>query len=275
MTAVKRVAVTGAAGQLGKELVRAFTDAGASVAALMRPAFDLADPMPALDGVRADILVNAAAWTDVDGCARDPELAMALNGTAVGVIAAHAAHLGARLVQISTNEVFDGAGEHPYTEDDDPNPINAYGRSKLLGETLARIGGEAVVVRTAWIYGGPRSFPAKILAAARRARESGTGLRVVSDEIGNPTPASALAERVVMLSLRDALPPTVHLAGEPPVSRHEWATRILAKGGIEAPAPMASRDYMRASTPPLRAVLDTSLATALGLPRISWIDLEG
>lgn len=263
-----RVAVTGAAGQLGRELVRAFTTNGARVVALTRPAFALEDPsLP----VRLDLVVNAAAWTDVDGCARDPERAILLNGVAAGRLAQAARAAGARFVQVSTNEVFDGAEPRAYAEGDTTNPINPYGVSKVAGERLAREAyPEAIIVRTAWVYGGPRSFPTRILAAARRMADEGRTLRVVVDEVGNPTPAAELADRIVRLAARDAAPPPViHLAGEPPTSRHAWAARLVAAAGLPTPLPIALRDYARDSTPPPHAVLDTSLSRSLDLA-IRW-----
>lgn len=269
-----RVAVTGAGGQLGSELVRAFTDAGATVLPLVRPAFDLEAPEPerALDGVQVDMVINAAAWTDVDACARDPQRAMAINGTVVGRLAGAAERMGAGFVQVSTNEVFDGTSKWTYEEDDEPHPINPYGASKLLGERLARVAGSrATIVRTAWIYGGPRSFPTKLRAAAERAIREGAPLRVVRDEFGNPTPAGPLADRMVALLLGELpWPPIVHLAGEPSASRHDWASRILAATGSTPPQPMRLRDYTRASQPPLHAVLSTSLSMTLGLEPIDW-----
>lgn len=276
MTSVARAAVTGAAGQLGVELVRAFSAAGVVVDELNRPEFDLASPDVAnvLASLRPQVVVNAAAWTDVDACARDPERAMELNGSAVGRLAAAAERAGARFIQVSSNEVFDGAQQRAYAEGDEPHPINAYGASKLAGEQAARAAApSATIVRTAWIYGGPRSFPAKIRAAAELAAAEGRTLRVVADEVGNPTPAARLARRIVAVALSDAPRPTIiHLAGEPPASRHKWATYILAAAGLPRPEPMSLRDYERASSPPPHAVLDTSLSRSLGLA-LAWQDL--
>lgn len=263
-----RVAITGAAGQLGSELVRAFSAAGWETTALSRPAFRLEEPR--LD-VEADLVVNAAAWTDVDGCARDPARAMLLNGEAPRKLASLARDIGARFVQVSTNEVFDGADERAYSEGDPTGPINPYGASKLAGEkTVLASGANAIVVRTAWIFGGPRSFPIKIAAAARRAAETGEPLRVVADEVGNPTPAAALADRIVALVSLSAPPAVIHLAGEPAVSRHEWATRVLTAAHLPAPVPISRRDFVRDSTPPPHAVLDMRLARSLGLAPIVW-----
>lgn len=262
-----RVAITGAAGQLGSELTHAFTRAGSIVIPLVRPAFTLERPtLP--EGI--DLVVNAAAWTDVDGCARDPERSMQLNGVAPGRVARLAENAGAAFVQISTNEVFDGTEARMYDEREPTKPLNPYGASKAAGESAVRAAHpDAIVVRTAWIFGGSNSFPARILAAARSAAALGQPLRVVSDEVGNPTPAASLADRIVALtSLHDA-PRTIHVAGDPPISRFDWATRLVAAEGLPPLVPISAAEYRRASTPPLHAVLDTSLSRSLGLG-IDW-----
>lgn len=262
-----RVAVTGARGQLGSELVHAFRAAGAETVPLARPGFRLEAPVLP-EGL--DIVVNAAAWTDVDGCAREPDRAMVLNGEAPGLIAAAADRMSVRFLHVSTNEVFDGSEGRTYGEEDPTEPKSPYGVSKLAGEVSVRAAHPAAtIVRTAWIFGGPRSFPAKILAAARKMAESGQPLRVVSDEVGNPTPAAALADRIVALAMRADAPRTIHLAGDPPISRFAWATDLLTAQGLPKPVPISAAEYRRDSTPPLHAVLDTSLARSLDLA-IDW-----
>ncbi len=271
MTAVSRAVVLGAAGQLGARLMTALEAAGVTARGVARPTLDLDD----LDGLAklrfdADLVINAAAWTDVDGCARDPELAITRNGLAVGVLADSAERAGARFLQVSTNEVFAGTESRSYSEDDAIDPINAYGRSKAIGEKLARRASGSIVIRTAWVFGGPRSFPPKIISAAMRALEAGNDLRVVADEVGNPTPVEALARSIVVVACLSEPPASLHIAGEPPVSRHAWATRILAAAGHPQPVAISSDDYPRASTPPRHAVLDTSRSRAIGLDPISW-----
>jgi dTDP-4-dehydrorhamnose reductase len=260
--------VTGASGQLGRELMRAYSVAGATVVPLSRPGFSLEAPeVPAA----VDVVVNAAAWTDVDGCARHPDRALALNGAAPGCLARLAYEAGMQFIQISTNEVFDGASQAAYAEDDVPRPVNPYGASKLAGERAVREAHPtAAIVRSAWIYGGPQGFPAKIVNAGRVAAQAGRPLNVVVDEVGNPTPAASLADRLAALTMRDeAMPLVLHLAGDPPASRHDWATQILLAAHLPSPAPISLRDYSRDSSPPPHAVLDTSLARSLGLG-IEW-----
>src|SRR5262245_58365092 len=189
-----RVAVTGARGRLGQALVAALGDAPytgpAGPLAWTRADFDLDAPEGVgerLDRDRVEVVVHAAAWTDVDGCAREPELAEARNGDATGVLARACAARGLDLLVISTNEVFDGRRMDGigYGPDDEPAPANPYGASKLAGERAAReaydrAGGQLAIIRTAWLFGpGKPDFPTKVLAAAREAARTGEPLRAV------------------------------------------------------------------------------------------------
>jgi dTDP-4-dehydrorhamnose reductase len=271
-----RVAITGAGGQLGRELVAAFAAGDVELLPLSRPDFDLtrAADLDRVAAWRPDVVVNAAAWTDVDGCARDPEHAMAINGEAAGAVAAAADRVAALSVQVSTNEVFGGQLERAYTEEDAPNPINPYGASKLLGERLvAEASRRHLIVRTAWIFSRDSGFPTRIRAAADRAAAEGEPLRVVADEWGNPTAAEWLASaivRLVGLERAGAAPTGVyHAAGDPPTTRLAWAETLLAGLAVSI-EPMALADYRRDSTVPPRAVLDTSRLAGLGVEPGDW-----
>ena len=278
MTA-RRVAITGAHGQLGRELVRAF--AADEVLALTRPDFDVtreAD-VERLGAWGPEVVLNSAAWTDVDGCARDPQRAMQVNGTAAGALARVAAEVGAVMVQISTNEVFDGGLGRPYTEDDAPNPLNAYGASKLAGEVRVAQSSRHLIVRTAWLYGtGDRSFPHKIARVAERMLEEGRPLRVVADEWGNPTDVRWLApaiQHLVDLALGGTAEFGIyHLAGEPPTSRFEWARAILTDSPVTI-EPMRLDEYVRDSHVPPRAVLDVSRGARMGIDSFDWRAMGG
>ncbi len=272
----RRVAITGAAGQLGRELVRAFGQAGDEVLALSRPDFDLTEPahLARLTSWGPDIVVNAAAWTDVDGAAREPERAMAINGDGAGAVARAASDAGAMIVQVSTNEVFDGALDRPYVETDEPNPINPYGASKLAGERLvAAASPRHLVVRTAWLYGAAVSFPEKIRAVAERALAEGTAVRIVDDEWGNPTDVRWLGpaiERLVRIELAAAEPLHLyHVAGWPPATRFGWARSLLADLPVRL-EPISADEYPRASRVPRRAVLDVARASARGIIPAAW-----
>lgn len=257
-----RVAITGAAGQLGRQLVTAFEAGGHGVRPLTHADFDITSDADA-DALRAwrpEVLVNSAAWTDVDGCARDPARAMRINGDAPGQLAALAASVGALIVQVSTNEVFGGSADRPYGPTDEPSPINAYGRSKLAGErAVAAATQRHLVIRTAWLFGpGGTNFVTKILGAAERAREAGSGLKLVDDELGNPTWTPDLAHAIVEL-VRDGRTGTVHAAGTPSTSRLGWGRVALEAAGVEVPIePVPLASFERASTPPPRAVLEPS-----------------
>ncbi len=280
-----RVAVTGAGGRLGRALVAALEEAPftgpAGPLAWSRPDYDLDDPAAAarcLDRDAPEVVVHAAAWTDVDGCAREPGRAMRRNALAVAELAAGCAERRIDLVLVSTNEVFDGRRTDGvgYGPTDRPAPGNPYGSSKLAGESSAqaaflRVGGTVdrkpasapgpgpllAVVRTAWLFGPPgNDFPAKILAAADRARAAGEPLRVVRDEVGSPTYAPDLAEAIVGLLWDGDFAGVHHLVNAGIVTRAALARHVLAEAGIEVPiveVPLAT--WPRPSTVPPWAVL--------------------
>jgi dTDP-4-dehydrorhamnose reductase len=269
-----RVAVTGAGGRLGRALVAALEDSPYTgpfgPIAWTRPLFDLDRPegFPAvLDRDRPEVVVHAAAWTDVDGCAREPEIALARNGRATAALATATAERGIDLIVVSTNEVFDGrrADGFGYAADDTPAPINPYGASKLAGEDGAReaygrAGGALAalgIVRTAWLFGGPGAdFPAKILAAADRARATGEPLRLVADETGSPTSAHDLAEAIAELIGAAAIAGTHHVVNGGTATRAGWAREVLRQAGLEvATEDVPASTWPRASTPPAWAVL--------------------
>jgi dTDP-4-dehydrorhamnose reductase len=275
-----RVAVTGAGGRLGSSLVKQLTEAAAvqEVLAWDLPVHNLDDPVSARRLVALhwpDVVVHAAAWTDVDGCARDPELAMRRNGTATGEMAQACADAGAALVVVSTNEVFDGrrTDGRPYRPTDPPSPSNPYGAAKLAGEAAARDAYGATgdgfaaaatpdadelgdgpatspmpavpalaIVRTAWLCGLPGlDFPQKIVAAAGKARAAGQTLSLVSDEVGCPTYAPDLAGAIVALIAEWGRPGgrsfrgIHHVVNTGHASRAEWAREILRLAGINVP----------------------------------------
>lgn len=282
-----RVAVTGASGRLGRALVAALADAPftgpAGPIAWDRTAFDLDAPDgigTRIDRDRPEVVVHAAAWTDVDGCAREPELAMARNGHATGVLAQACAERGLDLAIVSTNEVFDGTlpDGAAYGPDDEPNPINPYGASKLAAEVAARAAftgsaGSLGIVRTAWLFGAPETdFPGRILAAAGRARDAGTALRIVGDEWGTPTYTHDLAEGIVDLLAEDAAGGTHHIVNGGVASRAAWAREVFRRAGLTVEIEeIAGADWPRASTPPARAIL-AQTPMPFGTPLRPWPD---
>jgi dTDP-4-dehydrorhamnose reductase len=212
---VTRILVTGRAGQVGTELTRTLAPLGA-VTALDRAAMDLSDPdsiRRAIRDARPEIIVNAAAYTAVDKAESERDLAMRVNGIAPGVMAEEGRRLGAILVHYSTDYVFDGRGNAPYSEDHPPNPINVYGHTKLAGERAIRAaGGRWFVLRTSWVYASRgQNFLRTILRlASERDR-----LRIVDDQIGAPTWSRTIAEATAQVIARVSPPASAESAPPP------------------------------------------------------------
>jgi len=191
---VSTILLTGVNGQLGWELQRALAPLG-NVVALTRADLDLSQPDAIRQVVhehRPAIILNPAAYTAVDKAEAEPELALAINGTAPGVLAEEARQIGALLVHYSTDYVFDGSQNAPYTEEDVPNPQSIYGKTKLAGESAIRaIGGKHLILRTSWVYGvHGGNFVKTVLRLAKERDE----LRIVADQFGAPTWARLLAD---------------------------------------------------------------------------------
>jgi dTDP-4-dehydrorhamnose reductase len=283
VTIAAPVAVTGAAGRLGRAMIAELDRRGIASLGWTRPDYDLDDGDCAARLIARDrprTVIHCAAWTDVDGCARDPDLAHRRNALAVESLASACAAGGIELVLISTNEVFDGARSDGagYTETDELNPINAYGASKLAGEQAAlrayepAAAGDLFIVRTAWLYGPPgNDFPTKILAAAQRLAP-GAALRVVTDEIGSPTFTPDLARAVIELA--DVAPAGVyHLAASGSASRFELAQEVLEQCLPGTPMQeISASEFVRASAPPPWAVLDCTRAAGFGVVIRPWQD---
>ena len=290
-----RVAVIGVVGRLGRALVQALEDAPFTGTrgpiGWDQPEIELDTLTGASVGIlfdreRPEVVIHTAAWTDVDGCARDPELAMRRNGIAVGELATACARRGIDLVIISTNEVFDGrrTDGHGYAPGDERNPINPYGAAKAEAERLAIAAfevdgarGRLGIVRTSWLYGPPgNDFPAKVAAAALRARDAREPLRVVADEIGTPTYTPDLAEAIVELVGSDAIAGAPartaihHLVNGGRASRAGWAREVLRAAQIDAEVvDVPASTWPRASTPPLWAVLEPTPLPS-GEPMRPW-----
>lgn len=231
-----RILLLGKYGQLGWELNRTLSPLG-EVYAIDYPEIDLTQPdsiRKAIRHVNPEVIVNATAYTAVDRAESEPEIAMAINGRAPGVLAEEALNLNAVLVHYSTDYVFDGTKGEPYLEEDKPNPINIYGRSKLAGEQAIKdVGGAHLILRTSWVYSLRRdSFVNKVMKWSRNQKT----LRIVADQIGSPTWSRMLAEASAQLLTMGKEEPyggiidrseVYHLAGFGNASRLEWARAIL------------------------------------------------
>lgn len=257
------VLVLGARGMLGTELAARLGErtgpAGGQVTAWDLAELDICDSAAvhdALVALRPGVVVNAAAYTDVDGCEDDEDAARAVNGVAPGHLAGVCRAIGAFFVHFSTDFVFDGSGRAFYGEEAAAAPLNAYGRTKWAGEEAVRAAGcEHLIVRTSWLFGpGGRNFVEAIL---RRA-EAGERLRVVDDQVGRPTYTADLVEAVMAL-LDAGARGTVHFANRGACSWWEFAREIVAAAGVGSEvAAITSDELQRAARRPAYSALDTS-----------------
>jgi len=247
-----KILLTGRNGQLGWELARTLAPLG-EVVAFDRRGLDLSVPdqiVSAVRSVRPDVLVNAAAYTAVDRAESEPETAHAINAVAVAILAEEAKRARALFIHFSTDYVFDGTKDTPYVEEDHPNPLNAYGRSKLAGERAIRsVNGPHLILRTSWVYAARGK---NFLMTMRRLLREKDELRVVSDQIGAPTSAEALAQATAELLRRhsaDALGDSrgiYHATASGFASWHGFATEIARLERPDSPvriAPIASSEY--------------------------------
>jgi dTDP-4-dehydrorhamnose reductase len=279
-----RILVTGAHGQLARSLVeRAQRFADIDLTAIGRPKLDLAIPGSAKDAIlkmRPDLVINAAADTDVDGAEEHQQLAFRLNAEAAGEVAAAAAAVEAPIIQLSTDYVFDGSAARPYAEDAPTGPLNAYGRTKLAGEEAVRAANpNHLILRTAWVYS---PFGRNFVKTMFRAAEERDELRVVADQRGSPTSALDLAD--VLLGAagqwgqgkRSGVGCTLHMAGSGDASWSDLAAEVMVqrrKLGLRSAKiiPIPWRDWPMRAIRPQYSVLDSSkFAQEFGLRLPDW-----
>ena len=233
--AVPDVVVFGASGQLGTGLIPVLRAAGLDVAAAAR-SVDLQDARAlaaAVAQAKPRWVVNAAAMTDVDGAHADPARAFAINALGAGEIARAANAIGARTVHVSTEAVFDGEQQVPYTEADPCRPVSVYGASKRAGESLVSIyDPQAYVLRTSWLYGQQQgaNFPTRLLANLARGSSE---VPVVTDVVGNPTPVAVLADAIRAVIESPCDPGLYHVCCTGAASKFDWAIAIAEHAGLD------------------------------------------
>lgn len=277
MRAPRRWIVTGAGGQLGSCLAaRLRASGGDEVVPLDRAALDVTDAAELRRVVRElapDLVANAAAMTQVDRCETETDAAEAANATAPRVLAETCHEIGARLIHVSTDYVFDGTGATPYREDDPVGPRSAYGRTKLSGEEGVRAAlPDALIVRTAWVFGPGRNFVRTMLeAAARRLRGDAPELRVVDDQRGSPTYADDLA-RAILALVESGGTGTYHVANAGVATWWDLARAAIdIWGHPELPiARVRTEDFPRPAPRPSWSVLDIGRAERAGVTMRPW-----
>jgi dTDP-4-dehydrorhamnose reductase len=277
----RRYLIAGSGGMLGTALQRVLTERGLTFTAPPESDFDITDAgavdqaalsfaAGCLAAGETGVLVNAAAYTNVERAEEDAETAYRVNEHGARLLAVAARNAGLAFVHVSTDFVFDGAKVGAYTEGDPVNPLSVYGASKLAGEkAVAEADPSAIVARTAWVFGeGGVNFPVKILElAASRPK-----LSVVTDEIGSPTYTYDLATALVGLVGAKARG-LFHLAGSGSCSRFEMAAEVLRLAGLDTELePMTSDAFPTKAARPANSVLDCSKAAALGATMPEWHD---
>lgn len=275
-----RIMITGATGKLGHLLYEKLHSDHEIIGTSSRENMsDVQMDVTDADAVKAvfnhivpDLVIHTAAWTDVEGCAKDPEKALLINANGARNVAQASATHHAKIMHISTNEVFDGMlTNRLYREYDACNPINPYARSKRRAEiAVLHHNPRHVIIRTSWLFAhGGKNFIQAILGAA----DSGKKLRIVADEIANPTYTSDLADAVVQVIDKD-LDGMLHLVNDGAASRYEFGRYALNQAGYtDTPIEKIKlSDWERASTPPQNAGLENRVAASHGITLRPWQD---
>jgi dTDP-4-dehydrorhamnose reductase len=262
------ILVVGSNGMLGQELMTLLGSAARGVDVGEIDITDLESVQRVLLTLKPRVVVNAAAYTDVDGCETQAELALQVNGEGVAHLAMISKEIGAKLVQISTDYVFDGGKGTPYLEDDAPAPLSIYGESKLAGEMNAKFNPDYLVVRTQWLYGhAGKNFVETMLRLAGERNE----LTVVDDQIGSPTWTYDLALAIKALIEKDCRG-TYHAANAGFVSWNGFAKEIFRLAGLDVTvSPMTTSQLGRPAARPLYSTLDCGkLADDAGFVPEPW-----
>lgn len=266
-----KIVITGAQGQLGSELVKVLGERhevkGYSHADL--PVEEVVQVKKAFDGFQPDLVVHAAAYTKVDDCEKNIEKAYQVNSLGTRNVALAAGQVGAKLLYISTDYIFDGKKGEPYLEFDSPNPLNVYGKSKLAGEWYVQtLMSDFFIVRTSWLFGfHGQNFVKTILKLAKKD----SSLKVVKDQIGSPTYAFDLAEKVSELVDTDLFG-VYHITNQGSCSWFNFAQKILELSGVEKELiPVSAEEFPRPAKRPKYTVLKNFALENSGFsPLRSW-----
>lgn len=273
-----QIAIFGAAGQLGVELVEEFTRRGYTVHGFRRADADITDPHQLearLASLDIQLVLNSAAYNKVDIAESEPQVAYAVNGLAVRNLAVACRQLDARLVHFSTDYVFDGAAGRPYTEEDSVRPISAYGVSKLAGEFYAQAYSEsALVLRTSGVFGpeGVRTAGGNFIESMLRLASKGGPLRIVNDHIASPTYAPELA-RVTADLVERKESGVFHAGGGQAISWFDYAAKIFKKAGLSPELkPTNEREYRTVARRPKYSALENARLSRCGVEPFPSID---
>ena len=263
-----KVLITGAAGQVGRELVEFAKAAGDDVVALDRDALDVVhgdDVLDAVEAAQPDVIVHAAAWTAVDACESDPYRASVVNHFGTCNVASAASSARAHLIYLSTDYVFDGTKPTPYVETDVPNPASVYGKTKLDGEHAVDPSA-GTIVRISWVCG---QYGNNMVKTLLRLAHEGVDPKFVDDQIGHPTIVEDLVPMLHRLAT-ERRPGLFHVTNQGAVSWYEFARATFAAAGADpdrvSPISTAELDPPRPAPRPANSVLDNAAMRLSGLP---------
>ncbi|MCV7178507.1 dTDP-4-dehydrorhamnose reductase [Mycolicibacterium sphagni] len=269
----ERIVISGAGGQVGRFLAGEAVRRGRPISALTHQQWDIADPLAAERFIaEGDLVVNCAAIAGVDAAEADPDTAYAVNATGPENLAHACARVGAQLVHISTDYVFDGAQRHPYEVGDDVAPLGVYGRTKLAGElaVLAAMP-DARIVRTSWVYTGGAGND--VVAALRRAAAGDGTVDAVDDQTGSPTYVKDLVDALFEIGEGHIREPILHVANEGACSRYEQARAVFEELGADPQRvrPVSAAQSARRAPRPAYSALATAMSVRAGLtPLRPW-----
>ncbi len=277
----KAILLIGSNGQVGKEIIQILEPYGNTIA-IARPTVDLAQPNTLRSVIRENkpqIIINAAAYTAVDQAESEPELAKAVNGTALRILAEETEKLGAFLIHVSTDYVFDGNNSRPYTETDATNPVSVYGKTKLIGEeAIQKSCAHHFILRTAWVYGtfGKSNFVKTMLRLGTEREE----IRVVADQIGSPTWAKNIAQVLMQIipQLSSEIAGTYHYTNSGVASWYDFAFTIFEEAQqlgfpltVQRVIPITTAEYPTPARRPSYSVLSCAkISTVLGNHPPHW-----